>query len=231
MPQNGSRSLKKRKSRKRSKKPYWPRRMPFKAPFSAGQKKVRLFYRNTIERLPGSAEDIVIMNLNGMWDFDFSNKIGDIQPTFYNQLLSSTGPYRSYQVVGWETKLRVSNARKDDSTYAGKLGVMYTEINAADAASRDTVAEVFKLPGVKRAYVNDFADGIIECKGGIRDHVPTIGGPDPVTTSGTYNGNPATLVNGYLSVQGMDNLAVVNYQLEIVHAFDVILYNSYFISS
>lgn len=82
------------------------------------------------------------LDLNNMFDFDYNNVLGNKQPLFYDQLLSSTGPYKNYKVNAWKTTIRFINL-SDKALY------VYYDPCTGSIADSDTPIEIENRRGVQ----------------------------------------------------------------------------------
>ena len=132
--------------------------------------------------------------LNSIYDPDLTGVGG--QPRYYDQLLSATGPYLRYRVIGCKVKIQFVN----DNTAAGALGYvgMYARDSTAAAISSTDLTGLTELPNTKYTVLGTMnsSKGIIPMKAywniakvmGIQDIA------DSEDAEGAYNGNPTDSV-------------------------------------
>ena len=68
-------------------------------------KKTQMVYTYGYAQPASAAFDYFTIACNDMFDLDRTTlgKLGNKQPTFFDAILSSTGPYKNYYVESWET--------------------------------------------------------------------------------------------------------------------------------
>lgn len=86
--------------------------------------------------------------VNNAFDPDYDNVFGQQQPLYWDQLTSSTGPYKSYYVKKWTCVWQVLNR----STYEMEVYLDQTDNIVED----DTVAEMRVRPSVVRAILGGY---------------------------------------------------------------------------
>ena len=157
--------------------------------------------------------------LNGMFDFDFNNTFGDKQPLYYDQLLTSTGPFKAYNCKKWKTVVEVYNQSSNP------LSLYWTQ--SADSAEGDSLIEAQNRPNVREL--------ILTAKGGSKDKgkitapgsmVEIFGDIiNPESAIGSFAGNPTVKAYGtlFFSNPGATSSTLIDCFVRIVHDFDVAL--------
>lgn len=155
--------------------------------------------------------------LNGLFDFDFNNTFGDKQPLYYDQLLTSTGPFKQYTCKKWRTTIEVYNQSTNP------LEVYWTQ--AGDPSDGDTLIEVQNRPNVRIL--------VLTAKGGSKDKgkitapgsmVEIFGNIiNPESALGSVTANPSIKAYGtlFFSNPGATSSTLIDCFVKIVHDFDV----------
>lgn len=132
--------------------------------------------------------------LNSIYDPDLTGVGG--QPRYYDQLLSATGPYLRYRVLGCKVKIQFVN----DNSSAGALGYvgMYARDSTAAAISSVDLTGLTELQNTKYTILGNMnsSKGIRVLKNfyniakvmGVQDIA------DNEDAEGAYNGNPTDSV-------------------------------------
>ena len=155
--------------------------------------------------------------LNGMFDFDVDNILGNKQPLYMDELLTADGPYRTYKVKSWKTTLHIINDSLDP------LLCYWSQSTAV--ADSDTLIEVQNRPNVRELILTqrdgDNNSGKITAPGDVKTLVGTV--RNPADLSANWNGNPASLQYGTIFFYNPGGLVStpVNAWLKIVHDFEV----------
>jgi len=133
--------------------------------------------------------------------------LGNKQPLYYDQLISSTGPYKQFMVKSWSTEFTVINRGTAPIT-------MWLTPPQTTTLEADTVNEVDNMPGVVKAFV-DVLGGksmvVISNKGAISDMNSGITG-DTAWTG--FLGTPSVPVYGNLYLSSSANLI---YEIAVKH--------------
>lgn len=143
--------------------------------------------------------------LNGLYDPDYTNGLGNGQPQYFDQLLSATGPYQKYKVLGWKCKITIINVSpsEPDGSYVPldciiAQGVRnavdidtFDELEGSPGTMVDVIGPAMSTQGQKTFYIN----------GKLTDYVPAERADDN-DYSGSYNANPTKPL--YLSI-GLKN--------------------------
>lgn len=148
---------------------------------------------------------LVQVSPNNLFDFDYGNNIGNKQPLYYDTLLTTNGPYKSYRVTKWEMKFTVvADVTKPLLVY----GLPPT--NAP--AELDTLVEAEDFPGVTKRLISGSA-------GGGKTTITLKGRPEDVFGShldegnltAAFNAGPASPVYSGILVRPADASAAVSF--------------------
>jgi len=155
--------------------------------------------------------------LNGMFDFDFDNIIGNKQPLYFDELLTTDGPYKNYKVTSWDTKIIIINDSQDPLLCYWSQGNAVTE--------SDTLIEVQNRPNVRELILTqrdgDNNMGQIVSKGSNYEIHGSIRNPQDLT--GGPTGNPSIVSWGTLFLYNPGGVTTtpVNCWIKVVHDFHV----------
>jgi len=187
-----------------------------------------LRYNSNMARAnPAAASTYYSFYLNGMFDFDVDNFLGNKQPLYYDELLTADGPYRNYKVKSWDTKIILINKSPEP------LLVYWSQANAI--AESDSLLEVQNRPNVQELILtNSDGDknmGTIISKGNVRQIHGSIRNPTDLT--GSPSANPSVACYGTLFFYNPGGVAVtpVDCWVKIVHDFHVELATADAVSS
>lgn len=139
-----------------------------------------------------------VINLTSIYDPDYSNALGNFQPLYTDQVLSSTGPYNSFRVNGWKAKITLINVTPSSSdTLCVDTYIAQGIVSPSDV---DTFGELQVLPasqtGVLGPLGSTGAEKTWYFNGRVNDYIPKLG--QGVDLSGSYAASPAQ--NLYLGV-------------------------------
>lgn len=153
---------------------------------------------------------------NDMFDFDFSNNLANKQPLFFDQLLTTTGPYKRYMVYAWKTKLTVFNL----SDRPIELFVDTNSVNTTGDA--DTTSEIVDRRGVIKKIITGQANArpyvTFSWYKTLKSLVPS--GRDSIAVwSGTPSTSPPNYVSNTLYGRSIDGAAGHSYRVKISHVF------------
>lgn len=165
-----------------------------------------------------SAGKVSQIKVNDCYDPDYTSDFGNGQPFYFDQLCSATGPYKSFVVHGWRTKIEVINLT--DATHACEF--IYTLTSTQ--GDGDTITELLSSADTQRVILS----GI-----GLPKSVYTFyesGKTTDYTTKpafdsscvGSASSSPATLIYGNLGATVCDGtVSVLKYAVKVTHLFDV----------
>lgn len=168
------------------------------------------------------------IKVNDCYDPDHTSDFGNGQPFYFDQLCSSTGPYRSFVVHGWRTKIEVINLT--DATHACEFIYSLT----ATQADGDTITELLSSADTQRVILS----GI-----GLPKSVYTFyqtGKTTDYTTKpafdsscvGSSSSSPTTLLYGNLGATVCDaTISVLKYGVKVTTLFDVEFFDQDGVSS
>lgn len=154
--------------------------------------------------------------LNDLFDFDYSNVLGNKQPLFYDQLFGATGPYQRMECKSWRTRITVINQGSEAvSVYWNGRGT------ANSVTEEDTLAEVTNRPYmIQRHLAPKGSSGdrcYIKSSGRWSDH-----NTDNVGSAQAYNSSPSTQVFGTLFCNTPTTTTAPNLIIQVDHYFDIV---------
>ena len=153
--------------------------------------------------------------LNGMFDFDFDNVLGNKQPLYFDELVTNDGPYKNYKVGSWKTKIEIINDSTDPLLVYWAQGSAVTEM--------DTLVEVQNRPNVRELILTqrdgDKNHGTIIAPGSVKEVYGSIRNPGDLT--GATASNPTVTVWGTLFFYNPGGIVAtpVNAWVKITHDF------------
>lgn len=180
----------------------------YRSPFPTN-KIVNFYYNGTAGRAPATPTDLIQVACNDAYDFDYTNVLGNIQPLYYDTLLTATGPYTTFQVLEWDITWTIVNQ-------SGFPAVFHMVPAQPGVGLPDTPAEARSFPGVKMFMTgSSVADTkiVIRCKGTPED----ILGPkyDPAVTIGGYASNPPQRLFASILAECSDKATNVAYSIMV----------------
>lgn len=164
---------------------------------------------------PSAASTYYTFMLNGPFDFDADNIIGNKQPLYYDELLTADGPYRTYTVKSWKTKVQIINDSQDP--------LLCYWAQSSTTTDADTLIEVQNLPNVQELILTqrdgDNNSGTITSYGNMEKIFGTR--LDQSAKSGNFGANPTSLARGVLFLYNPGGLVTtpVNAWIKITHDF------------
>jgi len=162
------------------------------------------------------------LNLNSMWDLDITNVFGNKQPLFFDQLVTTEGPYKKFKVNAWKTTFKFINL-SDKPMY------VYYDPGSLFQSDSDTVIEIENRRGVISKLVtaqsNASPMATISKYTTLRSVIP-----QSVNMSenfmGTHSANPSTQVYGTLFWKTLDgSTTAFSVGVQITHVFYCQLYD------
>lgn len=154
--------------------------------------------------------------LNNCMDFDVTNILGNKQPLYFDQLLSSTGPYQQWECKSWRTIVTVINIG------AEALSVYWNGRGSAISSSEDdTLTEVTNRPYTQQRFLapkggtNDRA--VFKTFGKWTDH-----STDNLSNAAGYASQAPVVVYGNLFFQSPSSLTAPTFILQIDHYMDIL---------
>jgi len=150
-----------------------------------------------------------------MFDFDYSNVLGNAQPQFYDQLCNAA-MYQLYQVKSWRTTYKISSAA------SVPLYASYAQSTLLTDA--DDFAEQIARPGTKTIMLPGVNGG-----NWTRKTITARGSPkgyevlDPNLLSAAYTDNPQSLIYGNLLIWDPAALTAPACDIEVIHKFKALL--------
>ena len=183
----------------------------------ANKKFVTFIYENELTG-SGAAAALTVLSTanNSLYDYDKTTGgiFGNKQPLYYDNLLSSSGPYKIYKVISWKTTYTIVNV-------SSVVPVTVWAIPSVNAAAEvDSAAEADNMPGVKRIYLtNQYGSkstGTITVYGHVNDCYPA---PDTSSANlgGTYGSDPGTIIYGGLIIHSADGTTTPSVYVAVRH--------------
>lgn len=181
----------------------------------------KLRYNSTMARInPAAASYYCSFVLNGMHDFDFDNVLGNKQPLYFDELITSDGPYKSYNVQSWNSLIHIENQSTEP------LMVYWSQ--STSVGESDTLIEVQNRPNVKELLLTAKGGskdvGVIKAPGSMKE----IWGPIRVNNEnavGSNAANPTAASWGTLFFYNPGGIVAtpVNCFIKITHDFNAVL--------
>lgn len=174
---------------------------------------------NTIQTAIANYVDTRIA-LNDIYAFDYDANLGSGQPLFFDQLCSSTGPYKNFRVQAWRVKFTIDNLKSVNSMVVAGQGYP----NNAEA---DTFAELYSLPNAQKRMLQWYGGGpcartVIEMNGKTKDFKPH---DEDENLIGSYNSSPSTIIYGALAANCIDQTTGPSIAVMVHAEFDVEFFN------
>lgn len=181
----------------------------------AERKFVTLEYKNAATTV-GSANFLSLpVALNSAYDFDKTsgNYFGNKQPLYYDTLLTSSGPYKTYKVISWTTTYTIMNT--------GNIPLQVWALPPTGATAEiDSAAEADNFPGVQAMVLTPVSGskcmGSVTVKGHINDVYPSYDGAAFTLTS-LWNSDPTSLVYGGLCLYYIDGTTAIAANVSVKH--------------
>lgn len=178
-----------------------------------------LVYRSVPVSVSGSAGTgtyALNVALNDLFDFDYSNVLGNKQPLFYDQMFSATGPYQRLECKSWRTRITVINLGAEAaSVYWNGKG------SANSVTEEDTLAEVTNRPYMQQFHLAPKGGTgdrcLIKSSGRWSDH-----NSDNAGSAQAYNASPSTQVFGTLFINTPTTTTAPTIVIQVDHYFDII---------
>lgn len=179
---------------------------------------------------PGVNSVVAQWALNGLYQPEIAGAVfgTGVQPLFFDQLCTSTGPYKQYKVHGWRGELKIQNCggQYDDtpSTSARDSWDLIFQQGFELAAEGDTNTELQSAPNIQRYLVpNGFIGGAdanqtIYFNGKVSDFMDRS--VDDSTLAGAYTGNPSVVIYGNLGVRSL-NSKTITAAVQLTIEYDV----------
>ena len=158
-----------------------------------------------------------------LFDFDYTNNFGNKQPLYYDQLLSTTGPYKRYVVNAWKTTLTVFNL----STQGLEVFVDTNTVNSF--LDTDTLSEMANRKGVIKRVITAAANAKPMCtiswfrklKSLVPESRSSVG-----EWGGNFNTSPNNFISNTLACQSIDGVSTHTVRVKIQHIFYVTLFET-----
>lgn len=190
-----------------------------RTPFPSN-KRVKLTWEPVAFKHTSSASDRLAMQLrlNSPYAPDVSNNWDNGQPMYFANVLAANGPYKTYNVRGWKTKIVVCNIS------AFPVEVCYAAGSLA-SSEWDTVTELVKAPDCQRfllaALGSEGSTVTIYQNANIKKYLPA--GFDDSLNCGNYGAGPTNVLYGSLGFKSLDAATSVGIATKLTHEFDMIV--------
>jgi hypothetical protein len=153
-----------------------------------GKKFVELVYLHapSLQTTTAPGTFLTVLSNSG-FDFDVTGNLGNKQPLYFDALLSSSGPYKSYKVISWRTKWTFINMS------AQPVNIFISPPISA-SSEFDIVGEAEDFPGTKHVFLGP-ATGTknqttVTTTGHIRDVYPAL--PFSTTLVAAFSSSPSS---------------------------------------
>lgn len=196
-------------------------------------------YRTTLTWAPAAGIDGAVSSavyqwkLNDLFDPDPGSIFGTTtQPLYFDQICSATGPYKSYIVHGWRTKVTVINTTGIADTVPGQTLCDVLEVICQQgyelSAEGDTNSELQSAPNRQRVLLSPMQAGCNNRYTFYLSGKTTDYSTKPAydsTHAGTYTASPAIVIFGNIGCRSLNG---DNYNIAIAmqHEFDVEFFNT-----
>lgn len=216
--------VKKAPVRKRyTKKRYFPLQ---KGPFPKIMHTQLVYQGNMVQDIStgvGNSYSYTQWRPNDLFDFDYTNNFGNKQPLFYDQLLSSTGPYKRFLVNAWKTTLTVFNLSDKGLEVFVDTNTMNTFLDT------DTLGEIANRRGVIKRVITAQNNAKPMCTISFYRKLKSI---VPESRSavgewgGYFNSSPNNYIANTLACQSIDGISTHTVRVKISHIFYVTLFET-----
>lgn len=172
---------------------------------------------------------IGLLRLNSIFDFDVNNAFGNQKPLQFAQLLSSTGPYKSFRVNSWKVKFVVDNVTAAGATTNWGIEVVVAQ-GAFLQTDIDTWSELISYPNVQRkmlqGHTANYSRCVMEMNGKVEDFASNK--ELDADFIGSYIADPTQVIFGAIGINNFYNplLLAVNANVLIYAEFEVTLYDT-----
>lgn len=207
---------KRRSSRPKGRKPTGTPEMYQKAQVFPDTLKTTLRYNSNMAIVnPSAASTYYSFVLNGLFDFDFDNLLGNKQPLYFDELCTADGPYKNYKCTSWKTTIEIINQSGDP--------LLAYWCQGAAVVEQDTLVEVQNRPNVRELILTQRDGtknkGTIVAPGKVTDIYGSIRNPADLT--GSSAANPASPLYGTLFLYNPGGVAATPVQcwVKIKHDF------------
>lgn len=153
---------------------------------------------------------------NDMFDFDVSNNFGNKQPLYFDQLLSTTGPYKRYMVYAWKTTLTIFNLSDRP------IECFIDTISVNTTTDADSLSEVTDRKGIIKRIITGQANAkpytTISWYKTLKSLVPVA--RDAVAVwGGNFATSPPNYVSNSLVCRSIDGASGHSYRCKVSHVF------------
>lgn len=157
---------------------------------------------------------------NGMVDFDYTNVLGNKQPLYFDQLISSNGPYKRFMVNAYKTTITVMNFTDFPAD------VLFDPAVAINPAEGDVYNELNDRKGVYRKLITGQNNAKPTCSFSAYRSIKKILGPGGnafETLGGNDSSDPTTKVYGSVIARSCDGVSAPSVRISVKHIFYVTL--------
>lgn len=161
---------------------------------------------------------------NSMYDYDISNLLGNKQPLYHDQLLSSDGPYKQYRVNAWKTKIKILNLSDK------ALNCYWDPATINSWSENDQPVEMQNRRGVRYAQLTAQGNAkpyvTFTSFHKLKNVIPQVA-TQTTQYLGSYTANPTIGVAQTLLLETIDgSTTAYNFAVEVEHVFYVTLFDS-----
>lgn len=161
---------------------------------------------------------ITRFRLNSLFDFDVDNNFSDKQPLFFDQMFSSSGPYKYYKVNAWSTTVTVTNLtdRALHSYYdQGVIGSIVDSDTALEAQNRAGVQY-----SLLTAQANSKPQTVFKSFKTTKSFAPR-GVSSGLDYGASYNADPANQIVSTLLITNLDPTLLTTFSavVSVTHKF------------
>lgn len=225
------RKVYRRKYRKPAKRMYRKKRTMYRKRAKVGPfpriKATTMVYKNPSTTIASGgllSYKAVQFAANSMFDYDVTNVLGNKQPLYYDQLLSSDGPYKQYRVNAWKTKIRVLNLSDK------ALNIYWDPATVNSWNDNDQPVEMQNRRGVRYTQLTAQNNAKPSCTftsfHKLKNVVPQVA-TQTTQYLGGWAANPSIGIAQTLVAETIDgSTAAFNFAVEVEHIFYVTLFDS-----
>lgn len=179
---------------------------------------------------PGVNTVVAQYALNGLFQPELAGAVfgTGVQPLYFDQMCTSTGPYKQYKVHGWKGMVKIINpaGQYDDtpSTSSRDCWEVIYQQGFETTSEGDTNTELQSAPNIQRfllpsGMVNGSAgQQTIHFSGRTRDFVDAT--VDDSTLAAVFSANPGVLIVGSIGVRSLNSETITAY-VQITIEYDV----------
>lgn len=179
---------------------------------------------------PASNSTVAQYALNGLFQPELAGAVfgTTVQPLYFDQTCTSTGPYKQYKVHGWKGKIKLINnmgAYSDTNSTSSRdaLEIIWQQ-GFETTTEGDTNTELQSAPNIQRFMIpsgltNGSAGEVtIHFSGRTRQFLDAT--VDDSTLAAVYSANPGVLIVGSLGVRALNSKTITAY-VQMTIEYDV----------